>query len=82
MDLMVYDPIQFMYLIDQPLLLIVGSQADTKYMSEDAYHMVISTQEKELYEIKNATHIQTYYVKEVVDEAINKLDIFYQTGGN
>lgn len=82
MDLMVYDPIQFMYLIDQPLLLIVGSQADTKYMSEDAYHMAISTQEKELYEIKNATHIQTYYVKEVVDEAINKLDIFYQTGGN
>lgn len=82
MDLMVYDPIQFMYLIDQPLLLIVGSQADTKYMSEDAYHMAISTQEKELYEIKNATHIQTYYVKEVVGEAINKLDIFYQTGGN
>ena len=64
------------------MLLIVGSQADTKYMSEDAYHMAISTQEKELYEIKNATHIQTYYVKEVVDEAINKLDIFYQTGGN
>ena len=82
MDLMVYDPVQFMYLIDQPLLMIVGDKADTKYMSEDAYNMAISTEEKELYKIKNASHIQTYYVKEVVEDAVNKLDIFYKTGGN
>lgn len=82
MDLMAYDPVQFMYLIDQPLLLIVGNQADTKYMSEDAYNMAISTKEKELYQIENATHVQTYYVKEIVEDAVNKLDIFYQTGGN
>lgn len=82
MDLMVYDPVQFMYLIDQPLLMIVGDRADTQYMSEDAYNMAISTEEKELYKIKNATHIQTYYVPEVVDEAVNKLDIFYKTKGD
>lgn len=78
MDLMAYDPVQFMYLIDQPLLMIVGDKADTQYMSEDAYNMAINARNKELYKIKNATHVQTYYVTEIVDEATNKLDDFYK----
>lgn len=78
MDLMVYDPVQFMYLIDQPLLMIVGEKADTKYMSENALLLAINTNNKELYQIKDATHIQMYYVNTFVEEAINKLDSFFK----
>lgn len=78
MDLMVYDPVQFMYLLDQPLLMMVGDQADTKYMSEQAFELAINTKNKELYYLKEATHIQTYYKENVVKEAIEKLDLFYK----
>ena len=78
MDLMVYDPVQFMYLLDQPLLMMVGDHADTNYMSEQAFELAITTKEKELYYLKDATHIQTYYKESVVKEAIEKLDIFYK----
>ena len=78
MDLMVYDPVQFMYLLDQPLLMMVGDLADTNYMSEQAFELAITTKEKELYYLKDATHIQTYYKESVVKEAIEKLDIFYK----
>ena len=73
MDLMVYDPVQFMYLLDQPLLMMVGDHADTNYMSEQAFELAITTKEKELYYLKDATHIQTYYKESVVKEAIEKL---------
>ena len=73
MDLMVYDPVQFMYLIDQPLLMMVGDQADTKYMSEQAFELAINTKNKELYYLKKATHIQTYYKENVIKEAIEKI---------
>lgn len=78
MDLMVYDPVQFMYLLDQPLLMMVGDHAYTNYMSEQAFELAITTKEKELYYLKDATHIQTYYKESVVKEAIEKLDIFYK----
>ena len=78
MDLMVYDPVQFMYLLDQPLLMMAGDHADTNYMSEQAFELAITTKEKELYYLKDATHIQTYYKESVVKEAIEKLDIFYK----
>lgn len=78
MDLMVYDSVQFMYLLDQPLLMMVGDHADTNYMSEQAFELAITTKEKELYYLKDATHIQTYYKESVVKEAIEKLDIFYK----
>ena len=78
MDLMVYDPVQFMYLIDQPLLMIVGDHADTNYMSEQAFELAINTKEKELYYLKDAAHIQTYYKEHIVQDAITKLDLFYK----
>ena len=67
-----------MYLLDQPLLMMVGDHADTNYMSEQAFELAITTKEKELYYLKDATHIQTYYKESVVKEAIEKLDIFYK----
>ncbi len=76
-ELMNFDATSHMELINQPLLMIAGSNADTLYMSEDAFAKADNAKEKELYLIDGATHIQTYWKPEYVDQAITKLSAFY-----
>ncbi|MBK1972916.1 alpha/beta hydrolase [Campylobacter sp. TTU-622] len=78
MELMSFDATDQIELINQPLLMLVGDKADTAYMSKEAFDKAIGTQNKKLYTINNATHIQTYYKKEAVDESLNKLKSFYE----
>ena len=77
MDLFAWDPDDFMYLIDQPLLMICGEKADTLYMSADAFVKAVNADDKELYTIPNASHIRTYWVEEYVCAAVNKLADFF-----
>lgn len=77
MDLMTFDASSNMDLINQPLLMIVGSKADTKYMTDDAFNKASNAKYKELYLLDGATHIQTYWKQEYVNNAINKLANFY-----
>ena len=78
LDLMSFDATNNVELINQPLLMIVGDKADTKYMSERVFEKASGTKNKELYELKNATHIQTYFREDLVDEAVEKLKEFYK----
>lgn len=78
-DLVAFDAIANMRLIDQPLLLIAGSKADSYYMTDAAYKAAVGTTNKELYLIANATHIETYWVPKYVDEALNKLKAFFSS---
>ena len=77
LDLMAFDAATNMELINQPLLMIAGSKADTYYMTEEAFKKATGTNEKELFLIDGATHIQTYYVPEYVTKAMNKLNEFF-----
>lgn len=77
LDLMTFDATTNMDLISQPLLMIAGSKADTYYMTDQAFNLATGTDEKELYLIPGATHIQTYYVPEYVDSAMKKLNDFF-----
>ncbi len=77
MDLMAFDASEGMYLINQPLLMIAGSIADTFYMTEQCYSKATGTQNKELLLIPGATHIKTYWVAEYVNMAIDKLTLFF-----
>jgi hypothetical protein len=77
LDLMEFDAATQMDLINQPLLMMAGSKADTYYMSENAFKMATGTREKELFLIPGATHIQTYYVPDYVNQAVNKLNDFF-----
>ena len=77
LDLYTFDAAVNMNLINQPLLMIAGDKADTLYMTQDAYSKASGTENKELYLIPGATHIQTYWVPEYVDQILNKLDTFY-----
>ena len=77
LDLMEFDAATNMELINQPLLMIAGSKADTYYMTDEAFKLATGTIEKEIFLIPGATHIQTYYVPEYVEQATNKLNEFF-----
>jgi fermentation-respiration switch protein FrsA (DUF1100 family) len=77
MDLMAWDAMDNIELINAPLLLIAGGKADSLYMSEEAFQKTSGTTNKELFKIPGATHIQTYFVPEYVDQAVVKLNDFY-----
>nr|WP_314897017.1 alpha/beta hydrolase [uncultured Flavobacterium sp.] len=79
MDLMTFDASTNMDLINQPLLMIAGSKADTFYMTDDAFNKATNAKNKELFLINGATHIETYWKPDYVSQAVNKLVNFYQT---
>lgn len=77
LDLMEFDAASNMDLINQPLLMMAGSKADTYYMTDSAFKLATGTKDKELFLIEGATHIQTYYVPEYVALAMKKLNEFF-----
>lgn len=77
LDLMRFDATSNMDLINQPLLMLAGSKADSLYMTEKAYSLATNAKEKELFLIDRATHIQTYWKPEYVNEAIGRLAQFF-----
>ena len=77
MDLMTWDATDQIELINRPLLMIAGEKADSLYMTEDAFQKATGTEDKELFIIPGATHIQTYYVPAYVDAASGKLVEFF-----
>ncbi|VXB90976.1 Alpha/beta hydrolase [Flavobacterium sp. 9R] len=79
MDLMSWDAATNMDLINQPLLMITGSKADTKYMTDEAFPKATNAKTKELFIIDGATHIQSYWKPEYVSQIVTKLVSFYQT---
>ena len=77
LDLMRWDATDRIELVNQPLLMIAGSKADSLYMSEDAFAKATGTKDKELFKIEGATHIETYWVPKYVDAAVGKLTPFF-----
>ncbi|NDJ55904.1 alpha/beta hydrolase [Enterobacteriaceae bacterium 4M9] len=77
MALMRFDAQSNMALINQPLLMMVGTKADSRYMTESAFKKATGTRNKELFLIDNATHIDTYWVPRYVDLVTNKLTTFF-----
>jgi fermentation-respiration switch protein FrsA (DUF1100 family) len=77
LDLMSFDVTDEIGLIDTPLLMIAGSEADTRYMSNEAFPLATGTEDKELFLIEGARHIETYWVDQYVDAALDKLTAFY-----
>lgn len=77
MELMAWDATDNIGLIDQPLLMMAGDKADSLYLSQEAFIKATGTQDKELFLVKGATHIQTYYVPEYVDQFVEKLKEFF-----
>lgn len=77
LELMNFDAASNMELINQPLLMIAGSKADSLYMTQSAFKGATNAKDKELYLIDGATHIETYWVPQYVNQAMNKLTAFF-----
>jgi len=77
MDLMTWNATDQIELINQPLLMMAGSKADTKYMTDEAFAKATNAKNKELFLIEGATHIQTYWSPEYVNKAVTKLVEFF-----
>jgi len=77
LDLMTWDATTNLDLIDQPLLMITGSKADTKYMTDEAFSKITNAKSKELFVIDGSTHIQSYWKPEYVNKAVGKLTDFF-----
>lgn len=77
LDLMTWDAAENMDLINQPLLMMAGSKSDTKYMTDEAFPKAVNAKSKELFIINDATHIQTYWKPEYVNQSVTKLLEFY-----
>ena len=76
-DLMQWDATNQIELIQQPLLMIAGTKADSLYMTEDAFAKATGAKDKELFKIEGATHIETYWKQPYVNQAVEKLTQFY-----
>ncbi|WP_200845095.1 alpha/beta hydrolase [Roseomonas sp. 18066] len=77
LDLMRWDATDSIALIDQPLLMIAGSKADSLYMTEEAFPKAVGTTDKALVRIDGATHIETYWVPAYVAAAMDSLTPFF-----
>jgi len=78
LDLMTWDATTNLELINQPVLMIAGSKADTKYMTDEAFGKLSNATSKELFVLDGATHIQTYWKPEYVNQAASKLTDFFK----
>ena len=71
-----YDPYGRMAAISpRPVLMIIGSKADTAYWSREAIEK--AKEPKELYVIDGATHFDLYDREPYITSAISKLNDFY-----
>ncbi|MDN4500994.1 alpha/beta hydrolase [Alteromonadaceae bacterium BrNp21-10] len=79
LSLMSFDAVTNIELINQPLLMIAGSKADSLYMTKETFELATNTVSKQLYLIEGASHIETYWKPDYVDQVIAQLTDFFVT---
>jgi hypothetical protein len=64
--------------LTQPLLTVVGSEAGSKWMSDDLMKRT-GSKKKDMYIVKGANHMSMYDGKNYIDEAVSKLAPFFHS---
>lgn len=77
LDLMSFDARDNADLISIPLLMIAGKDADTLYMTEGCFAAATGTDDKELFLVPGAHHIETYWKPEYVEQEAAKMQEFF-----
>lgn len=73
---MAFSAIENADLLTQPALLVVGSNADSKWQTERLYN-ALPEGNKEIYTVQGASHIDLYDKPEFVISAVDKLAAFF-----
>ncbi|MBX4132447.1 alpha/beta hydrolase [Frischella sp. Ac48] len=76
-DLIAFDVNTNVELISQPLLMIAGEKADSLYMTQEVFANASGTDNKELFLVPNASHIETYWKQPYVQQITDKLTTFF-----
>ncbi len=66
-------------LLNQPLLMIVGSKSDAIYLTDRAIEKAVTAALKEKFVIEGATHVDLYDRQPYVDQAVKKMVDFFQS---
>lgn len=69
-----FEPVSL--LLTQPLLMIAGSDAETRAFSENG--VALSNGPKELFLVEGATHVALYDIEKYVSQVVDKLEEFYK----
>ena len=64
--------------LTQPLQVVAGSIAGSKWMSDDLYKRAAST-DKKFHVVEGSNHMQLYDVPKYVDEAVSVLAPFFKS---
>ena len=64
--------------LTQPLLMVVGSEAGSKWMSDDLMNRD-GSKKKEMYIVKGANHMSMYDGRKYIDDAISRLAPFFRS---
>ena len=64
--------------VTQPLQIVAGSVAESKWMSDDLYKRAAST-DKKFHVVEGANHMSLYDVPKYVDEAVSVLAPFFKS---
>lgn len=76
-----FHPFEHMdWIAPRPLLMIVGTEADTRHFSKEAVKNAGGN--AELFDIEGASHMDLYYKDKYVEMAVNKLTYFYEKNLN
>ncbi|SSY71034.1 alpha/beta hydrolase [Alysiella crassa] len=65
-------------LLTQPLLVVSGDVSGSRWQSEEIYNAAKNAQNKELFLVKGAGHMDLYNQDEYVGQVVDKLTEFYQ----
>ncbi|MFS1663073.1 alpha/beta hydrolase [Streptococcus sp. zg-JUN1979] len=76
--LMAFDAEDRVELITQPLLMIAGKDADTRYMTDAVYDKATKAAYKERQLIEKASHIETYWKEPYVSQEYDYLKTFFE----
>lgn len=73
---MAFSAIENIYLLTQPVLLVVGESADSEWQTE-RFYKALPGKDKEVFTIAGASHIEMYDKPEYVNPAVEKLAEFF-----
>lgn len=74
---MAFSAIENIYLLTQPVLLVVGGKADSDWQTE-RFYKALPGKDKEVFVIDKASHIDLYDRHDYVEQAVKKLNDFFK----